>query len=187
MTKPTDVAMTAREARTAALIERLGRGSELWQDFTWPGGRLTCRIRVLSNSDLQLATAGAILRWRELGVELTPIMGEDFADEVVTQRLFLALEDPGRPIAGDRHGRCERLFESVDQFRDLTTAGERAAVFSVYVELDAHVDPDLGRLTAEDVRLIEDAVKKKDEGALRGFAPSTLRRWLLTTALLHGT
>lgn len=174
-------APTSSEARTQLLIERLGRGKQLYRDFTWPGGALPCRIRVLTNSEIQLSVAGAMKRWADLGVELAPIMANDFADEVVTQRLWRGLEDPERPIAGDRWGRCLRLFDTVDEFRDLTTAAERAAVYDRYVDLDEETDPALGELDADTMRRIEDAVKKKDEQGLRGFGASTLRRWLLTT------
>lgn len=180
MTHP--VTMDAREARTLKLIDRLGRGKQHWIDFTWPGGTLRCRIRCLTNSEIQEAGAGAVLRFKALGVELQPLLSEDFADEIVTQRLWRALEDPERPIAGSRHGRCEPLFEDVNQFRDATVVNERAAVFATYLELDENIDPEAGVLTKADADAITEAVKKKDEGALRGFGASTLRAWLLTTA-----
>lgn len=169
------------DARIQLLIARLGRGKQLFRDFVWPGGTLACRIRVLTASEIQESLAAAVKRWGDLGVELSPIMANDFADEVVTQRLWRGLEDPERPVVGDRFGRCLRLFDSADDFRDLTTAAERAAVYDAYVDLDEEADPALGELDADTMRRIEDAVKKKDEAGLRGFGASTLRRWLLTT------
>ena len=172
---------SSSDARTQLLIARLGRGKQLYRDFTWPGGALPCRLRVLTNTERQESTAGAVKRWADLGVELAPIMANDFADEVVTQRLWRGLEDPERAIEGDRFGRCRRLFDTVDEFRDLTTAAERAAVFDAAVDLEDDTDPALGELSPDVMRSIEDAVKKKDEQGLRGFGASTLRRWLLTT------
>jgi hypothetical protein len=173
--------LSSAAARTQLLIERLGRGKQLYRDFTWPGGKLPCRLRMLSNSELQLATAGAVKRWADLDCELSALLANDFADEVVTQRLWLGLEDPERPIDGDRFGRCLRLFDTVDEFRDLTTAAERAAVFDAYVDLEEETDPSPTVLDEATRKRIEDAVKKKDETGLKGFGSSTLRLYLLTT------
>lgn len=182
MSKEPAAPFTTPEARTQLLIERLGRGKQLYRDFIWPGGKLPCRLRMLSNSEVQLATAGAVKRWADLEVELSALIANDFANEVVTQRLWLGLEDPTRPIDGDRFGRCMRLFDTVDEFRDLTTEAERAAVFDEYVDLSEETDPAPGLLDEGTRKRIEEAVKKKDETRLRGFGSSTLRAFLLTTA-----
>lgn len=181
MSKEPTAPLSAADARTQLLIERLGRGKQLYTDFTWPGGKLPCRLRMLTNSELQEAVAGAVHRWAALKVELLAMLSDDFADEVVTQRLWRGLEDPERPIEGDRFGRCMRLFDTVDDFRDLTTAAERAAVFDAYNDLDEETDPALVAIDEATRARIEEAVKKKDVRGLRGFGSSTLRHYMLTT------
>lgn len=180
------------EARAALLLDRLGRGRALYRDFTWPGGTLACRLRVHTNSERQLATAAAVRRFVDLGlakddagqIELPAAVGDDFLNEVINQLLWLILEDPTRPIPGDPLGRCERIFESPDQFRDLTTETQRDSVWFVYQDVEMAADPEQTLMTQAELNAVLRLIKKKDASLLRGLGPSTLLRYALTTGPL---
>jgi hypothetical protein len=173
--------LTPEDARLELLIERLGRGKQTFHDFVWPGGTLMVRLRKLTDSEVQLATAAAVKRFADIGFELIPEASDDFANEIVVQRLWRGLEDPSQPFEDSRFGRCAQLYASADDFRAVTQVEERSAVFDEYCDLAEDTDPAPARLDAKTLSAIEDAVKKKDERALRGYGSSTLRAYLLTT------
>jgi len=172
-----------KAARGRILLERLGRGKSLYRDVTWPGGNLTIRIRALTASDRQLATAHAVQRLNDIGLPMQPLFAEEYAEEVVVQRLWRALEDPANPVPGSTWGECYRLFEEAGQLRDTSTPNERAALFDTLVDLENEIDPTVEEMDPDDVQAIIEAIKKKDPNLLRGFGSRTLRAFLLSGVL----
>lgn len=179
MTKPSSEEI--RLSRGRQLIDRLGRGKLHYIDLTWPGGKLRFRLRALTASDRQNATADAIQRCKEIGMPIEPMFAEEYSEEVVVQRLWRALEDPLAPLAGAPNGECERLFENATLLRDTFTPGERAAMFDCLVDLEEEIDPLPETMDPADVEAIMDAIKKKDPTLLRGFGSITLRNFIVTT------
>jgi hypothetical protein len=98
-----------------------------------------------------------------------------FQDEYVTQVLFRACrdaEDPEQPLAA-----------SPADLRDATTADERTALFDMYQDWRSSVDPSPDELPPAVMAAMEEAVKKKDQGALLAFGGRRLSNFLLSTAV----
>lgn len=170
------------QSRMAELAARFKRGRAIYRDFVWPGSDppMRCRIRVVSNDETQVAIARAMQRFEKIGLPMTVLTGDELANEIATQVLAMAIEDPARPIEGHYlDGKCEPIFHSGDELREWTTPSERAAVFAEYTDLDQESDPDLDDLDSEEVEALLDAVKKKDESTLKGFGARSLRSFLL--------
>jgi hypothetical protein len=166
-----------RAARAAALVERLGRGKDLWRDFTFPGTDVRVRVAVLTTTEVQEAFAAGHQRFKELGIEVSVLSAEEFTGEQVTQLLARACSNPDEPIDGGR-GRCAPFFADAGECRDVLTSDERAALFDLYLEVRADVRPDPEELDSETMTLIEEAQKKRDPSLLRGIGSARLRSFI---------
>ena len=162
-----------KQATAATRLALMRRGKREVRDATWPGTHLPVKLVVLSCSEVQECHAEAIARFERLRIPLDVYSVQLFQDELLTQVLFRGCRDPediDQPFA-----------ESADDLRDNTTVDERAAVYDVYRDFQASVDPAPGEMDQELLETILDLVKKKDGARLKAIGLSGLVSFLLTT------
>lgn len=167
--------MELREAKALSTLARL-REAEPATSAHWPGQpELRVRVRSLTNAQVLECRAAA---YAELERRLLPVNTftvDALEEEIMTQILFRVVrqhDDPTKPFA-----------VSVEDMRDNSTPDERAAMFRVYEEHRATVDPDPDRLDPKSLEELLDAIKKKGPIILRRLGRATLERLLITTVV----
>lgn len=164
-----------REAQAMSRLAKMRIGRRQFKTVGWPGSSdLGCKLQVITCSETQECYAAAVARFKQLELPLNEYTAEQFADEIVTQLLTRACRDaenPDRPFAID-----------ADDLRDNTTVDERAAMMIRYRDFAREIDPDPTEMSAEDVRDILDAIKKKDKATLCIYGSPTLATFLLSMA-----
>lgn len=143
----------------------------------WPGEpELRFKMAVLSCSDIASARAAAFAYLKvDLGLEPDSTLNLDlYQDEVVTQILFRACRDPENP--------SEPFASDAADLRDSSTADERTALWDEYNDWRSSIDPAPDEIPPEVLAEMEDAVKKKDRGALLAFGGRRLSGLLLSLA-----
>jgi len=156
------------DARAASRLEKLGIGRREMRRVQWPGRpEVEAFMQILSCSEVQACHAAAYARFRDLEMPVEPLSLDSFQDECMTQILARGLRDP-------EHPKELPLATDAADLRDNTTVHERAAVFQLYADFVAEMDPDPTRLPPDLVHQIEELVKKKGETWLRELVSSSL-------------
>jgi hypothetical protein len=162
----------ARSEAAAGLVARLARGRELRKRLRWPGAQLEVDLQVLTRAETAQAHADAIAACAKRGIDdssLAPRSIEARADEEMVQILSRAVLDveTGKP-----------LCTSAEELAGVATDDELVALFNAYADHRHAVDPDIGDMPAEELALLDEAIKKKDETLLSRLVSSMPRPWL---------
>lgn len=172
MARPDDA---RANGEAASLLARMLSGKRETREGSWPG-RPDIRFTwvVLSNTEIRDC---AFTAWHEFASAKVPAdnvaMLQFFQDEVLTQILARAMRDPENTE--------RRLAKDVTEFRDLSTADVRAALYDDYVAFQQSVDPRPESLSPELADRLVELLKKKDGRALSACASFAHETWLLTS------
>jgi hypothetical protein len=135
---------------------------------------------VLSGSEKQEAAAGALVRFKELGIPNELRSYTDLEDELTWQVIARAMRDPDVP--GTEFAPYPNQLAPVEEIRELTV-DERDILYSEYADLEEEVDPDPLKMSQDWHAEIESALKKTppDVRALSNFGSRIVIGYLLTT------
>jgi hypothetical protein len=166
---------TAVQAEGERRLARFRQGKKHFLEGHWPGdSELKFKLAVLSCTEVGECRGAAFAHLKvDLKLDPNDVLNLDlYQDEVLTQILFRALrdfEDPSQPLAAD-----------AKDLRDFMTPDDRSALFDIYSDFRASVDPAPETMDADLYAAIIDAVKKKDMGSLLAFGGRKLAVFLTT-------
>lgn len=165
--------MDLRQAKAVSALARL-REAEILTPAHWPGHpEMPVKIRSLTSTQVLECRAAAFAELERQRLPVNTFTLDALEEELLTQIIFRVVRNPEEPK--------QPFALSVDDLRDNSTPDERAAMFRVYEEHRAKVDPDPDRMEPDSLEALVDAIKKKGPMVLRQLGRATLERLLLTT------
>lgn len=162
-----------QENRHVALLNKLRLSENHRATFSWPGiPELSFQLCALTCSEAQEAVAAAWQRFKDLDLEVTPLLAEEWSAEEITQRLYLAIREL------DNHE--QRMFANAKELRDHSSEPARYEIWQDLDEIEKSIASNFNELTPAVLEEIDDAIKKKDVERLRSFGRNMLAIYTIT-------
>ena len=171
-------------------LAKLVQGRQHTKPSIIPGTRIAFVWRVLGGREKQECLAGALQRFKDMGMPPELRHYTDLEDEVTWQMIGRAMRDP--EIKSDDRGPYPKPLATIDEIRDTLSTDERDIMMSEYMDLEDEVDPDPMFKSEQWHAQVEEALKKSqvDEAAkalslcglrmLAGYLLTTVRPQLIS-------
>ena len=154
-------------------LEKLRKGLDNFVETHWPGAAdFPIVLVTLSVDAMQVAQARAEERFKSIGLELSILNSDDFANELHCQVLSRAMRDP--------EDHTKHLFRDADDLRPQLTNDESTVLTSSFIALQSDANPVPEEMSDELFEKIELAIKKKDVIQLSSIGSRTLSSYLLS-------
>lgn len=166
----------AERSAAAEMFAELALGTALVRHIRFPGTDREVVLKPLTRAQMQEATAAALARFKELGIELTMLVLEDYNAEFNLQCFARALRDPANAPAYEKP-----FFGSADEARSLLSEDQCAELLREYSELMTRANPDLADIDEATLLQIDEYAKKKAVASLMAIGSRKLASFIITS------
>ena len=139
----------------SAIIDQIKNAHEVTKDIEWPGiPEVKVRMRLLTVSESRKAKVDNQQEFKRDGIEIGMQNLADYREQEAVHGMWRAFSDPatGKPV-----------FTSAEHMRTLCTNDELKALCDVYNAFSDENDPNLEKLSDEELEQLKDILKKKPD------------------------
>ena len=148
-------AAEAVDIAESAIIDQIKSSHDVFKDIAWPGvPGVTVRMRLLTVSEARQAKVDNQQEFKRDGIEIGMQNLADYREQEAVHGMWRAFSDPatGKPV-----------FTSAEHMRTLCTNDELKALCDVYNAFSDENDPNLEKLSDEELEQLKDILKKKPD------------------------
>ena len=148
-------AAEAVDIAESAIIDQIRSSHDVFKDIAWPGvPGVTVRMRLLTVSEARQAKVDNQQEFKRDGIEIGMQNLADYREQEAVHGMWRAFSDPatGKPV-----------FTSAEHMRTLCTNDELKALCDAYNAFSDENDPNLEKLSDEELEQLKDILKKKPD------------------------
>lgn len=148
-------AAEAVDIAESAIIDQIKSSHDVFKDIEWPGiPGVTVRMRLLTVSEARQAKVDNQQEFKRDGIEIGMQNLADYREQEAVHGMWRAFSDPatGKPV-----------FTSAEHMRTLCTNDELKALCDAYNAFSDENDPNLEKLSDEELEQLKDILKKKPD------------------------